>query len=199
MMKHCIYIFLVLAGIILTVAVNSTISKETDSRNSIVQKPNAKKTIVRPTNANGGRPVEQQETLGQSSEPAVGELIQLQVISMGSVVGGSTNYRLGGTTGQTAIGAGSSTNYGVGQGFWPNLESGCCVGLTGNVDNDPEDVCDIGDLTALIDYLFITFTVPGCLEEANCDGSTNGVVDIGDLTALIDYLFITFTPPAACL
>ena len=56
-----------------------------------------------------------------------------------------------------------------------------------------------GNQTALIDYLFITFTVPECTDEANCDGSTNGVVDIGDLTALIDYLFITFTPPAECL
>jgi len=75
----------------------------------------------------------------------------------------------------------------------------CCVGLTGNVDGDPSDVVDIGDLTALIDYLFITFTVPGCMEEANVDGDVAGTVDIGDLTALIDYLFITFTPPAACL
>jgi len=75
---------------------------------------------------------------------------------------------------------------------------GCCSGLTGNVDNDPGDVIDIGDLTALIDYLFITFTMPECMEEANVDGDPGGVVDIGDLTALIDYLFITFTPPAAC-
>jgi len=76
--------------------------------------------------------------------------------------------------------------------------SSCCVGLTGNVDDDPSDIIDIGDLTALIDYLFITFAVPECMEEANCDGSINGIVDIGDLTALIDYLFISFTPPALC-
>ena len=75
----------------------------------------------------------------------------------------------------------------------------CCVGLTGNVDNDAGDAVDIGDLTALIDYLFITFAVPECMEEVNVDGSLDGVVDIGDLTALIDYLFITFTPPAECL
>jgi len=75
----------------------------------------------------------------------------------------------------------------------------CCVGLTGNVNGDLSNIVDIGDLTALIDYLFITFAVPECMEEANCDGSVGGVVDIGDLTALIDYLFISFTPPAACL
>jgi hypothetical protein len=74
----------------------------------------------------------------------------------------------------------------------------CCVGPTGNVDGDPSEIIDIGDLTALIDYLFITFAVPQCLAEANCDGSINGIVDIGDLTALIDFLFITFAPLADC-
>ena len=133
------------------------------------------------------------------AKPATGEKIQCQVISMGCIVGTSTNYRLGGAAGQTAVGAGSSTNYGVGQGFWSNLESGCCIGLTGNVDADPLDFVDIGDLTALINYLFITFTVPECMEEANCDGSQDGFVDLGDLMVLIDYLFITFTPPATCL
>jgi len=75
----------------------------------------------------------------------------------------------------------------------------CCIGITGNVDSDPASVIDIGDLTALIDYLFITFTVPECLEEANVDGDPSGMIDIGDLTALIDYLFIAFAPPADCL
>jgi hypothetical protein len=75
---------------------------------------------------------------------------------------------------------------------------GCCVGLTGNVDNDPGDGVDLGDLTALIDFLFISFTPPVCMEEANVDGDPGGGVDLGDLTALIDFLFISFTPPAPC-
>ena len=79
-----------------------------------------------------------------------------------------------------------------------NQNSGCCVGLTGNVDSDPSDEVDLGDLTALIDYLFISFTEPVCIEEANVDGDAEGNVDLGDLTALIDFLFITFTPPAEC-
>ncbi|UCC43377.1 MAG: hypothetical protein JSU65_09540 [Candidatus Zixiibacteriota bacterium] len=79
----------------------------------------------------------------------------------------------------------------------PACQYGCCVGLTGNVDADPEDIVDIGDLTRLIDYLFISYIEPECLAEANIDGE--GTVDIGDLTRLIDYLFISFTPPAECL
>jgi len=78
-------------------------------------------------------------------------------------------------------------------------KNSCCIELTGNVDNDPSDVVDLGDLTKLIDYLFISFTEPECIEEANIDGDAGGLVDLGDLTALIDYLFITFTPPAECL
>ncbi|UCC43840.1 MAG: SMP-30/gluconolactonase/LRE family protein [Candidatus Zixiibacteriota bacterium] len=72
----------------------------------------------------------------------------------------------------------------------------CCEGLTGNVDYDPDDIADIGDLTALIDFLFISFEGPICMAEANVDGVEP--VDIGDLTALIDFLFISYTPPAVC-
>ena len=65
----------------------------------------------------------------------------------------------------------------------------CCVGLTGNVDGDASGICDIGDLTSLIGYLFIPpFAPPSCPDEANIDGE--GTLDIGDLTALIGYLFI---------
>jgi len=74
----------------------------------------------------------------------------------------------------------------------------CCVGFTGNVDGDPEDLVDLGDLTKLIDYLFISFTEPDCITEANTDGDPLGTVDLGDLTKLIDYLFISFTPLAEC-
>ncbi|UCC43854.1 MAG: VCBS repeat-containing protein [Candidatus Zixiibacteriota bacterium] len=72
----------------------------------------------------------------------------------------------------------------------------CCTGQVGNVDGDPENVVDIGDLTRLIDYLFISFEEPGCMAEANVDGISP--VDIGDLTALIDFLFISYDPLAEC-
>jgi len=74
----------------------------------------------------------------------------------------------------------------------------CCLWLTGNIDNDPSDGVDLGDLTKLIDYLFISFEEPECMEEANVDGSVDDIVDLSDLTKLIDYLFISFTPPAEC-
>jgi hypothetical protein len=76
----------------------------------------------------------------------------------------------------------------------------CCTELTGNVDNDVEGLVDIGDLTALIAFLFIPPNLePVCIETANIDGDVEGLVDIGDLTALIAFLFIPPNPePAAC-
>ncbi len=74
----------------------------------------------------------------------------------------------------------------------------CCVGMTGNCDGDPNDNVDIGDLSALQNYLFITFEPLPCMAEGNCDGSTDGNIDASDFTALINHLFITFEPLSDC-
>ncbi|UCC45524.1 MAG: hypothetical protein JSU65_06300 [Candidatus Zixiibacteriota bacterium] len=71
--------------------------------------------------------------------------------------------------------------------------------MTGNTDYDPQDLVDIGDVTRMIDYLFVSMEPLYCPEEGNVDGSEGGVVDMGDLTALISYLFIPpHTPLAPC-
>jgi hypothetical protein len=74
----------------------------------------------------------------------------------------------------------------------------CCRGFTGNVDDDAVDLVDIGDLTALISYLYIPPNPePNCLKEANLDGDSQGLVDIGDITAAISFLYIPPNPPPA--
>jgi hypothetical protein len=65
----------------------------------------------------------------------------------------------------------------------------CCFGVTGNVDCDPNDNVDLGDLTAMISYLFIEPKPLCCPEEANVDGDEFGSIDLGDLTFLILHLF----------
>ena len=80
----------------------------------------------------------------------------------------------------------------------PAHQAGCCVGLTGNVDCNGGDGVDIADLSALIDFLYISFTPLCCPGEANIDGDPAAGIDIADLSALIDYLYISFTPPASC-
>ena len=74
----------------------------------------------------------------------------------------------------------------------------CCIGMTGNVDGDPDDLIDIGDVSQLIDYLWISHQPLVCPEEANIDGDAQGLIDVGDITSLIDYLWITNTPLAPC-
>ena len=59
-------------------------------------------------------------------------------------------------------------------------------------DVDHSHVTDIGDLTRLVDYLFITYAPIHPMKVGDVNG--NCIVDIGDLTKLIDYLFLTFTP-----
>jgi hypothetical protein len=83
------------------------------------------------------------------------------------------------------------------------IAGSCCHelsadGRTGNVDGDAGKGVDISDLSALIDYLYISFTPPPCLLSANTDGDPGDGIDISDLSALIDYLYISFTPPALC-
>jgi len=72
----------------------------------------------------------------------------------------------------------------------------CCVGRSGNVDCDPGDMVDGGDLSALIDNLFISLTPVCCEEEADMDG--NGSIDGIDLSKIIDNLFINMTPLKWC-
>ncbi|MEK6917807.1 MAG: hypothetical protein AABW51_02565 [Nanoarchaeota archaeon] len=59
--------------------------------------------------------------------------------------------------------------------------------MSGNVD--------IADLSAMIDYMFISFTpFKAPMSVGNVDGSPDGGIDISDLSRMIDYLYISFTP-----
>ncbi len=80
----------------------------------------------------------------------------------------------------------------------PLVGSNCCVGITGNVDCSPTGSIDIADLTALIDYLYISLSPPCCTGEANVDGDPDNVIDMSDLTRLIDHLFVSFSPVGSC-
>ncbi len=77
-----------------------------------------------------------------------------------------------------------------------SVRIGCCFGDVGNIDCDASESVDMGDLTTLIDYLFISLTPLCCEDEANVD--LMGTVDMGDLTILIDHLFLSLTPLQPC-
>ncbi len=69
---------------------------------------------------------------------------------------------------------------------------GCyCVGTVGNVNCDYRDDITLGDVSLLIDHLYISGVRLPNLQEANIDGDPDGVISIGDVSLLIDHLFIT--------
>lgn len=74
----------------------------------------------------------------------------------------------------------------------------CCIGETGNVNCDPEELVDISDITRLIDYLYISKAPLCCPEEADANGS-GGEPDISDITSIISFLYISHEPLAPCL
>ncbi len=77
--------------------------------------------------------------------------------------------------------------------------STCCSGPSvGNVDSSPDNMVTMGDLTILIDHLFISLAPLTCIDEGNVDGSIDKSVTMGDLTVLIDHLFISLAPLAPC-
>lgn len=74
----------------------------------------------------------------------------------------------------------------------------CCVGLTGNVNNDPLDEVTLTDLTLLVNHLFVTFELLPCPPEANTTGDSEGVLNLTDLTVLVNTLFVTFEATTPC-
>ena len=73
----------------------------------------------------------------------------------------------------------------------------CCVGKVGDVNANGVEEPTIGDVTMLIDHLFVTQTGLFCAEEADINGS-GGDITIGDVSALIDHLFLNRQPLPDC-
>ena len=75
----------------------------------------------------------------------------------------------------------------------------CCTCPTlGNVDGSVDCLVTMGDLTVLIDHLFISLTPLLCNQDGNVDLSEDCLVTMGDLTVLIDHLFISLIELPLC-
>ncbi|MFQ5452985.1 MAG: hypothetical protein ACE5D6_02215 [Candidatus Zixiibacteriota bacterium] len=74
--------------------------------------------------------------------------------------------------------------------------AGCCLGMRGNIDNDPLDEINIADLVYFVDYSFSQppGPEPPCFEEADVDASTS--LDIGDIVYMVSYMFDAPPGPA---
>ena len=75
----------------------------------------------------------------------------------------------------------------------------CCTGPSvGNVDGSPDNEITLGDLTVMIDHLFVSFDAIECIEEGNIDFSPDNEITLGDFTRLIAHLFVDFEPLPPC-
>lgn len=132
--------------------------------------------------------------VGSTPLHAAGEQIDWQVISSGGGDGASTNFRLSGTIGQTAVGSGASSSYQVYQGYWQDFEAGECCVLRGDLNNDAK--ISVSDLTFLVSFIFKGGDAPTCYDHGDVNGDTQ--IKVSDLTSLVSYIFKGGAAPAAC-
>jgi hypothetical protein len=76
--------------------------------------------------------------------------------------------------------------------------------MVGNVNGSVEDEPTIGDVSTLIDMLFISGTQVACLNEGDINQSggstpTRADITISDISMLIDHLFISGITLPSCL
>lgn len=128
---------------------------------------------------------------------AVNGKIVRQVVAGGggvTTVGGTSQFF---TIGQPIVQTFTSQSNTIKSGFWSVPSAAvCCQLSTGNVDCDANSSVDIADLTALVDYLFVTMNPLCCQAEANIE--KDAVIDICDMTTLVDHLFLGFQPLPPC-
>ena len=132
------------------------------------------------------------------ADPNTGEQINWQVVSSGGARGTSTNYILNGTVGQTAVGTGSSANYGLNQGYWQTFDTpGCCV-LRGDVALPKDGAVLVNDIVSLVNYIFKGGTAPTCIDEGDCAVPLDGAILVNDIVSLVNYIFKGGATPPAC-
>ncbi len=81
-------------------------------------------------------------------------------------------------------------------------EPSCCgqyyAGFTGNCNCSTDGKITLGDITVLIDRVYISKEPLCCEENANVNGSVDGKLTLSDITNLIDHVYISHGPTAAC-
>ena len=79
----------------------------------------------------------------------------------------------------------------------PPGDACCCLGITGNANNDFEDKVNISDVSYLLEYLFgiPSGSPPACPAEGNANGDPDIKTNISDVSYLLAYLFGIPTGP----
>ena len=78
----------------------------------------------------------------------------------------------------------------------------CCGyytgGYTGNTDCSVDGKMNLGDVTRLIDRVYLTKNPLCCEENGNVDGDNEGKMGLSDITVLIDHIYLSRQATAAC-
>jgi len=80
-----------------------------------------------------------------------------------------------------------------------NMTGSCGRGLTGNIDQDPQDLVTLTDVTTMVTRLFVNPQPFDCVSEANVDSDVDCEITLTDVTELVNHLFVTYQPLAPCL
>jgi len=132
----------------------------------------------------------------EASDLRAGEQINWQVLSGGGTDGSSASYNLLGTVGQTAVGAGSSINYGLTHGYWQGFTSGICDCVPGEADGKAS--INILDVVYIINYKYKSGPNPIPYETCSADADANCAVNILDVVYVINFKYKGGPDPATC-
>ncbi len=134
---------------------------------------------------------------GTSMPPGNGPVIRLLFTLAGTPLEGqATNIAIDGYSGRLPLLANERASFVAPVINGRMAYQVCCQGIRGNVDGDGNDTIDIGDLIALVNYMFNSGSPLPCAAEADVDGS--GAIEISDLIYLVDYMFNFGPAPAPC-
>jgi len=139
-----------------------------------------------------------------ASQSQSDEGIIWHVLSSGGTDGTSYSFNVLGTVGQTASGVGTSNSFRLNNGYWQDFSSvgGCCGiftgGYTGNTDCSTDGKRNLGDITRLIDKVYVSKTDLCCAENGDIDGDVDGKINLGDITRLIDHVYVSKDETVAC-
>ncbi len=117
-----------------------------------------------------------------------------------STVGDVMDLAVGDVSGDGALNATCVTfgSDGVAYVFNSLYDASCCIGITGNINDDVLQEIDIADLIYLVNYMFQAGPQPPCMLEADIDGNHTTDPDIADLIALVNFMFQEGPSPALC-
>jgi serine protease AprX len=80
----------------------------------------------------------------------------------------------------------------------------CCTGVVGNADGAGDDEPTLGDIMALVEFLFVNHQPPTCMAEADVNQS-GGIsplshdITLGDIMRLVDHLYISQAALPNCM